>query len=329
MIAPFARRRATTVASTGGTSMAKFTSLFAVVRMSFVSKGSLTAVVMQYIGSAARSGLAPYCASSSAARSSASGCRRKASHGGGAPAGSGPVDGCASNAPLHVTDRSPRMLSVSSAFSCPAFGMPTRMPRWAMTLGIGHGSFHAAVVERQASVLIQVGKDRGRLDGSRGEHQRRAGSHVAGGGRDIGAVRREQRRADTVVGLRAIDVGLHDAPAGRLARRDGRVDARDGGFLHLEGRSRLGHHARRVEHSTRRWPRTASATEMPSDGSVFMRGSLHVRAATPAARPACRRSRWRSAAVSGGRSACPCSCREIRTIRPATRAPRHRPAHPG
>src|SRR5207237_514923 len=93
------------------------------------------AVTTQYIGSAARSGLAPYRASSSAPRSRASGCRRNASHPGGAPGGSGPVDGCASNAPLHVTDRSPRMFSVSSAFSCRAFGIPTRMPIWALTSG--------------------------------------------------------------------------------------------------------------------------------------------------------------------------------------------------
>ena len=37
MIAPLARSRATIVESNGGTSIAKFTSLFAVVRMSFVS----------------------------------------------------------------------------------------------------------------------------------------------------------------------------------------------------------------------------------------------------------------------------------------------------
>ena len=43
-------------------------------RMSFVSYGSLNENGMQYIGIAARSGLRPYCASSSAARSSASGC---------------------------------------------------------------------------------------------------------------------------------------------------------------------------------------------------------------------------------------------------------------
>ena len=57
MIAPLARSRATIVESNGGTSMAKATSLLAVVRMSFVSNGSLNAVTTQYIGSAARSGL--------------------------------------------------------------------------------------------------------------------------------------------------------------------------------------------------------------------------------------------------------------------------------
>ena len=49
--------------------------------------------------------------------------------------GSGPADGCASNSPLQVTERSPRMFSVSSAFSWPAFGMPTRMPNCCCTLG--------------------------------------------------------------------------------------------------------------------------------------------------------------------------------------------------
>ena len=55
-MAPFARRRATTAASKGGTSMANATSLFAVVRMSFVSNGSLNAATTQYIGIAVRSG---------------------------------------------------------------------------------------------------------------------------------------------------------------------------------------------------------------------------------------------------------------------------------
>ena len=88
-----------------------------VVRMSFVSKESLKVNGMQYIGIAVKSGALPYCASSSVARSSASGCLRSSSHTAGAPAGNGPAEGAASNAPLQVTDRSPRMLIVESAAS--------------------------------------------------------------------------------------------------------------------------------------------------------------------------------------------------------------------
>ena len=59
---------------------------------------------------------------------------------------------------------------------------------------IGHGPFHAAVVERQALVLIEVGKDRGSLRRPGREHQRRAGAHVSCRRRDISAVGGEQRR---------------------------------------------------------------------------------------------------------------------------------------
>ena len=90
--------------STFGTSIAKLTSLPPVPRMSFASYQFLNENTAQYIGSFARSGLRPYCASSSAARSSASGCLRNSSHTAGAPAGSGPADGARSNSPLHVTD---------------------------------------------------------------------------------------------------------------------------------------------------------------------------------------------------------------------------------
>ncbi len=135
MMAPFSRRRAAMVESNGGASIAKVASFPDVDRMSFVSYGSLKATVMQYIGSAARSGSRPYCASSSAARSSASGCRRNVSHSGGAPGGSNPVDGWASKAPLQVTERSPRIFKVSSAFTWPALGIPTRIPACCITAG--------------------------------------------------------------------------------------------------------------------------------------------------------------------------------------------------
>ena len=90
---------------------------------------------MQYIGSSARSGSMPYCASNATARSTASGCCRNASQAAGQSAGSSPVEGCASQPPRQVTDRSPRRLSVLSAFTCPAFGTPATMPYWACTSG--------------------------------------------------------------------------------------------------------------------------------------------------------------------------------------------------
>ena len=88
--------------------------------MSFVPKTSLNANGTQYIGSLLKSGLRAYCASSSAARSRASGCFRNASHADGHDAGSGPDEGFESQAALQVTDRSPRMLSVASALTPPA-----------------------------------------------------------------------------------------------------------------------------------------------------------------------------------------------------------------
>ncbi len=213
------------VESNGGASMAKATSLPAVVRMSFVSYGSLNATVTQYIGNAARSGLRPYCASSSAARSSASGCWRNASHSGGAPAGSGPVEGCASNAPLHVTERSPRMLSVSSAFTWPAFGMPTRMPVCCRTLGIGDGRLPSGRSRAAGPVyLSRSGKSVDAatvcVGNTSGAPARTA--PVVGGNRR--AVRSHEAGADAVVRLRPIDVGLNDGAARRLAGRDRRVN---------------------------------------------------------------------------------------------------------
>ena len=243
MIAPFARRRATTVASNGGTSMAKFTSLFAVVRMSFVSYGSLTAVTTQYIGSDARSG---------------AGAVLRVELGGALQGIGLPAERLAHGRRTR-RERSGRRVRIERALArdrsfaadverferiqLPRIRDPHPHAHLGGDARIGHRPLHAAVIKRQAPVLIQVGQDRGSLHGPRREHQRRAGSHVSGRGGDIGAVRGEQRRADTVIGLRAIDVGLHHAPARGLARRDGRVDARDGGFLHREWRPRLGHHA--------------------------------------------------------------------------------------
>ena len=135
IMAPFSRRSAMSGESFFGTSIAKLTSLPPVDRMSFASYQFFRENATQYIGSFSRSGLTPYCRSSSAARSSASGSLRYSSHATGQEAGSGPFEGWVSHVCLQLTDRSPRMLSVSSAFSCPAFGMPTRIPNCCCTVG--------------------------------------------------------------------------------------------------------------------------------------------------------------------------------------------------
>ena len=104
--------------------------------MSLVSNGSLNENTTPYIGIVSRSGFFPNCLSSSAARSSASGCWRNISQTGGAFGGNGPSDGCLSNSPQQVTERSPRMLSVPMALSWPALGMPTIMPNCCGTSGL-------------------------------------------------------------------------------------------------------------------------------------------------------------------------------------------------
>src|SRR5258706_8678299 len=116
------------VESLGATSIAYFTSAPPVVRMSFVSYTSLKENATQYIGILLRSGLRPYFASSDAAYSNASGCLRNSSQAAGQDFGSGPLDGAASQAALQLTERSPRMLIVFSALTCPALGTPTTMP---------------------------------------------------------------------------------------------------------------------------------------------------------------------------------------------------------
>ena len=180
------------VESNGGASIANVTSLPDVDRMSFVSYQSLNATVTQYIGSAARSGLLPYCASSSAARSSASGCLRNASHSGGAPGGSGPAEGWASKSPLHVTERSPRMFSVSSAFTWPAFGMPTRMPDCCRTLGSETVASIRPNSSGRSGVLVEIREERRRRHGLRRKRERRTGAN--GTGRSPGSARRPQSR---------------------------------------------------------------------------------------------------------------------------------------
>ena len=113
--------------------MAKFTSLPPVARISVASYQFLYEKLTQYKGFSASGGFLPYFASSSAASSRASGCFLNASHSAGQLAGNAPVEGCLSHSSWHDTERSPRMLSISSAFSCPALGTPIRIPNCCLT----------------------------------------------------------------------------------------------------------------------------------------------------------------------------------------------------
>ena len=61
-----------------------------------------------------------------------------------------------------------------------------------------------------------------------------ARAHVADRGRDVGAVGGDERRADAVVRLRALDVRLHNSDAGGLTVLDRRLDAVDRRFLDRE-----------------------------------------------------------------------------------------------
>ena len=220
----------------------------------------------------------PYCLSSSAARSSASGCLRNSSQTAGAPAGSGPADGARSKSPLQVTERSPRMLSVSSAFSWPAFGMPTRMPHCCCTVGIRQRRLHPAELERQPGVLAEVREDVETGTVWVGNVDRRAGAHRARRRRDRLAVGRDQRGAGAVVGLRALDVGLHHLPAGGLAGLDRLLDVGDRGFLDLERglRMRPGRGASRAAVTARARPSSARRRFVESchhDGPLATSGS--------------------------------------------------------
>src|SRR5439155_7479365 len=159
-------------------------------RMSFVSKGSLNENGMQYIGSFPKSGLRPYCASSSEARSSASGCFRNSSHTGGAPAGSGPLDGCRST--IVLTRHRPFTAEVERGQRVHFAGIRRADGHAVLLLHlrIRGGRFHAAELDRRSGVPIEVGQERrdpnrlsrelDRLAGADGTTRRGGGVAVAG-----------------------------------------------------------------------------------------------------------------------------------------------------
>ena len=223
------------VESNGGASMANATSLPDVDRMSFVLYGSLNATVTQYIGNAAKSGFRPSARPvPRPARARPDACRN-ASHSGGAPVGSGPVEGWASNAPLHVTERSPRIFRVSSAFTWPAFGIPTRMPACCRTVGSDTVDSILPKSSGGPGGLVEIREESSTPPLSASEtpvgHPRERHRYSTG----LARLSSHEARADAVLRLRPIDVGLARWRGTRSGRRNRRVNACNRGFLEWNG----------------------------------------------------------------------------------------------
>ena len=207
----------------------------AVVRMSIVSNGSLNENGMQYMGDFARSGRAPNCASSSAARSRASGCLRNSSQTAGAPAGKG-AHRFESRSPLHVTDRSPRRFSVPSALICPEFGVPNGHSVLLLHVGVGRSRFHSSELNRRSGVLdrnpVAASRPRPSQWGSDSGGSRTAVPRASG----IGAPSRVTSRSlDAVVHLwRDPTIRLDESAAGDLSLLDCPMHVCDRRLHHLE-----------------------------------------------------------------------------------------------
>ena len=214
--------------------MANATSLFAVVRMSFVSNGSLNAgddAVHRHRGEI---GLQPVLRVEFGGTFEGIGLlAERLAHG-----------GCACG------QRSGRRMCIEGAFAgdrslaadvqrlerieLPRLRDADAHAHLRHHARIRYRAFHPAVVERLATVLFEVGEDCRRLRGAGRELHRRAGARVAGGRRDGSAVGGHEARADAVIGTRAIQVRLHDRLARRLSVADGGVDAVDGCFFDRE-----------------------------------------------------------------------------------------------
>ncbi len=82
---------------------------------------------------------------------------------------------------------------------------------------IGSRRLHASVFEGRALVLVEIGQDRGRLDGLRGEAQRHRRAHGTYRFRDGGTVFGDEQAGHPVVGAHAVDVVLDDGDAGYLS----------------------------------------------------------------------------------------------------------------
>src|SRR5262249_18487405 len=75
---------------------------------------------------------------------------------------------------------------------------------------IGSRRLHTAVFERRPRVLVEIGQDRGGLDGGGRETQRRLRAHGARYFGDRGAILGNERAGDPVIRAHAVDIMLHD-----------------------------------------------------------------------------------------------------------------------
>ena len=81
---------------------------------------------------------------------------------------------------------------------------------------IGGRRLHTPEFEGRPRVFVEIGQDRGRLDGVRRKAQRRLRAHGARRFRDRRAVGGDEPAGDPVIGACAREIVLHDRDAGGL-----------------------------------------------------------------------------------------------------------------
>ena len=185
--------------------------------MSLVSNGSLNENTTPYIGIFSRSGLLPNALSSSAARSSASGCWRKNSHTGGAPGGSGPERRML----VELAPAGDRALAadVERAERVELAGV-RECRRSCRTAAARSGSEAVASMRPNSSggplYLSRSGRMVEAFTVCVGNFSARAGAHHAGRLGNRRAVLRHQHAGDAVVGAHAGEIVLHHRDHGGL-----------------------------------------------------------------------------------------------------------------
>ena len=159
----------------------------------------------------------------------------------GAPAGSGPVDGCA----IEIAFARHRALAADverlERVDLSRVRDADAHAELLLHARIRNRRLHAPELERQARcTALRFGKDARDRHRLRRKRDRRAGADRALRGRNRLAVRRHERGADAVVGLGAVDVRLDDLSAGGLAGLDRPVNVFDRRFFDLKRLGRCG-----------------------------------------------------------------------------------------